>query len=302
MNSLIEDFEKYLKFEKNASKLTQRSYLHDAREFVKYLEQKKRELHSVKLSHLRAYLGHIYSDKESSTMARKLSALKSFFKFLKRENLIKENHAELLSIPKKRQKLPSFLNIDEIYALLNSPNLETTQGMRDKSILELFYATGMRLSELVALDLKSFEKDFSRVKVLGKRNKERFIPVGKTAVQALKAYLNVRKKPTTVVPAPAGIQFSPEAFFLSQQGKRLSSRQVARIVDKYIMKASLNRKISPHSLRHTFATHLLENGADLRAIQELLGHVNLSTTQRYTHLSVDKLMEVYDKTHPRSHQ
>ncbi|HLD73352.1 MAG TPA: tyrosine recombinase XerC [Bdellovibrionota bacterium] len=293
MNSLIEDFAKYLKFEKGASKLTQRSYIYDAREFIKYLEQKKIELHIVKLSHLRAYLGSIYTDKESSTMARKLSALKSFFKFLKRENHIKDNHAEVLSIPKKRHKLPSFLNIDEIYILLNSPNVETMHGARDKSILELFYATGMRLSELVELNLKSFEKDFSRVKVLGKRNKERFIPVGRAASQALKAYIKVRKN---------GIQFSPEAFFLSQKGSRLSGRQVARIVDKYIMKASLNKKISPHSLRHTFATHLLENGADLRAIQELLGHVNLSTTQRYTHLSVDKLMEVYDKTHPRSNQ
>ena len=291
---LISKFLNYLKFEKNTSKHTQTCYQHDAEEFIKYLEQKKMKIEKVKLSHLRAYLGNIYTDKESSTMARKLSALKAFFKFLKRENYIKDNHAELLSVPKRRQKLPSFLNIDEIYVLLNSPDSETTQGVRDKSILELFYATGMRLSELVGLDLKSFEKDFSRVKVLGKRNKERFIPVGRAASSALEEYIKVRKKLFK--------KNESEAFFLSQQGGRLSSRQVARIVDKYIMKASLNRKISPHSLRHTFATHLLENGADLRAIQELLGHVNLSTTQRYTHLSVDKLMEVYDKTHPRSNQ
>ncbi len=295
MNSLIEAFTKYLKFEKNASKHTQRSYLHDAHEFIKYLEQKNLELHKLKLSHLRAYLGNIYTNKESSTMSRKLSALKTFFKFLKRENHIKENHAELLSVPKRRQKLPSFLNIDEIYALLNSPNLETTLGVRDKSILELFYATGIRLSELAELNLhNSFEKDFSRVKVLGKRNKERFIPVGKIACGALSYYIQLRKKLLK--------KNESDAFFLSQKGTRLSGRQIARIVDKYIVKASLNRKISPHSLRHTFATHLLENGADLRVIQELLGHVNLSTTQRYTHLSVDKLMEVYDKTHPRSHQ
>ncbi len=288
----IISFEKYLRYEKNASPHTIRSYISDIQEFTKYLKTKKTEYFHLTLPILRSYLGNIYTKNSTSTLSRKLSAIKTFFKFLSREGHVIKNVAELISLPKKRQKLPIFLNIDEVSALLETPDTNTTLGIRDKAILELFYATGIRLSELVGLNLDSFQDGWSRIKVLGKRNRERIIPVGGQAKTALKSYVLKRKEMLTR-------QIETNAFFISQHGKRVSGRQVARIVQKYIQKCHLVRNMSPHSLRHSFATHLLESGADLRSIQELLGHIHLSTTQRYTHLSIDKLMEVYDKTHPR---
>ena len=293
MNDLLENFLKHLTYEKNASLLTIRSYKTDISEFLSHLKEK--ELDHLTTSKVRFYIASLFSELESNTVAKKLSALKSFFKYLKREGLIKDDVFAPLALPRRRQKLPSFLNVDEAFALLKEPcTTAHIHELRNHALLELFYATGMRLSEIVALNTSSFESDFSSVKVFGKRRKERIIPIGSTAKKALKIYFDIRKDFLKKNPV------SENSFFLSAQGKRLCSRQVDRIVRKYCLLGNIAKKVSPHALRHSFATHMLEAGADLRLVQELLGHESLSTTQKYTHLSIDKIAAMYDKTHPRS--
>jgi integrase/recombinase XerC len=242
-------------------------------------------------------MGRLYEQSNSgTTMGRKLSALSSFFKFLCREGYLKTNFAKTIPIPKKVNKLPSHLSVDEMFRLLDLPQPDSFTGARDRAILELFYGTGVRISELVGLSPDNFRLEQRSVKVRGKGNKERLLPLGKKTVGAIKNYLEYRteylrkKKPDPV----------PVRLFLNQRAQSISVRGVRKVMTRYIRSNHFPENISPHSLRHTFATHMLEAGADLRTIQEMLGHASLSTTQKYTHLTIDRLLETYDKAHPRA--
>jgi len=236
---------------------------------------------------IRKYLSFLHRRNKKSSIARKVSALRSFFKYLVREKLVPSNPAKNVSTPKIEKSLPIALTVDEAFRLMESPAEKSR--FRDRAILELLYSSGIRVGELVGLNMNQLDLDLGIVKVMGKGRKERIVPVGMKAIEALKDYLTER-----------GDLEEQEPVFLNLSGKRLTARSVGRLVKKYTKRSGIFRKISPHSLRHTFATHLLDAGADIREIQEMLGHVSLSTTQRYTHLSLGKLMEVYDKAHPRS--
>ena len=236
---------------------------------------------------IRKYLSFLHRRNKKSSIARKVSALRSFFKYLVREKLVPSNPAKNVSTPKIEKSLPIALTVDEAFRLMESPAEKSR--FRDRAILELLYSSGIRVGELVGLNMNQLDLDLGIVKVMGKGRKERIVPVGTKAVEALKAYLMER-----------GDLGDEEPVFINHRGGRLTARSVGRLVKKYTKRSGIFRKISPHSLRHTFATHLLDAGADIREIQEMLGHVSLSTTQRYTHLSLGKLMEVYDKAHPRS--
>ena len=232
-----------------------------------------------------------------SSVARKLATLRSFFRYLCREGVLQANPAKLVPTPKLPKRLPAYLSVDEVDRLLVSPSEEDPAGARDLAILELFYASGIRLSELTGLNVRDMDIRESLVRVKGKGNKERIVPVGSKAIAALRRYLGWRSE---LVQGAKRAMPDPVALFLNRQGGRLSQRGAARIVLKYLNRSGLGPKVTPHGLRHSYATHLLQAGADLRAIQELLGHSRLSTTQRYTHLNLDHLMEVYDKAHPRA--
>jgi integrase/recombinase XerC len=220
-------------------------------------------------------------------MTRKLAVLRSFFKYLRREGLLKVNPARLVNIPRQDRLLPSFLTVDQAAALMDSPTSYDRSSLRDKAILETFYSTGIRLSELVELNTEDIDFDSGLARIRGKGKKERIVPIGSKAIEALKKYLGVKS-------AAQG-----QAIFLNRTGERLTARSVARIAKRYLSRVGLP-EVSAHGLRHSFATHLLEEGVDLRSIQELLGHSSIATTQRYTHLNADQLMAIYDKAHPRA--
>ncbi len=305
MKELIDKFIQYLITEKNASEHTLRNYLSDLNQFFNFIKQSQtgsspdaEELQPERIDPMviKSFLEELYRKNKKSSIARKLASLRSFFRFLMREGIIKQNPAEIVATPRQEKRLPPFLSVDEIFALLEIPDQSTVLGRRDKAILEFLYATGVRVSELVGLNLSCLVLDLGITRVLGKGRKERIVLLGSKAIAALRGWLEVRGS----LQGKEVQEDDQEAVFLNGRGGRLSARSVARIVDKYIVRSALLRKISPHSLRHTFATHLLDAGADLRGIQELLGHVSLSTTQKYTHLSLDHLMEVYDKAHPRA--
>ncbi len=286
MNRYVEKFISYLDIEKNYSKHTLLNYKIDLDEFFFYLQETPIE--RVDYFHLRRYLGNLRSKNlKPRTLARKLSALRSLFKFLFREGLIKKNPSALLMTPKLDKKLPHFLSEVDTVRLLEAPPVDQKASLRDRAILETLYSTGMRVSELVSLNKGSIDFISNIVKVAGKGKKERLIPIGNTALDLVKKYLDTRPHQS-------------DAIFLNQHGRRLTDRSIRNIVNKYIEKASIQSKISPHALRHSFATHLLNAGADLRAVQELLGHVNLSTTQIYTHMTTEKLKTIYNKAHPRA--
>jgi integrase/recombinase XerC len=232
-----------------------------------------------------------------TSIARKLATLRSFFRYLCREGLLQVNPAKLVSPPKLPKRLPDRLSVDEIERLLAAPRRDDAAGVRDLAILELCYAAGVRLAELVGLDLDSVDLRDGFIKVRGKGNKERIVPIGTKAVDALTRYLDRRAE--LIAATRRGRPMAP-ALFVNRLGGRLSARQVARVLLKRLEQSGLGPKITPHGLRHSYATHLLEAGADLRVIQELLGHARLSTTQRYTHLDLDRLMEMYDRAHPRA--
>jgi integrase/recombinase XerC len=287
---LIYQFIHHLSSEKNASPHTCRNYLRDLEQFESFLDGMAVE--KVDRLVLRKYLSYLHRKNRKSSIARKLSTLRSFFKYLVREQIIPSNPAKPVSSPKIDKLLPTALSVDEAFRLMESPlKLKGAREAeaRDRALLELLYSSGIRVSELVGLNRNRLDPDLGIVKVMGKGRKERIVPVGAKAVEALTAYLEVRGQ---------GMGESP--LFVNRRGGRLTTRTVARVVKKHARHSAIFRKISPHSLRHTFATHLLDAGADLREIQEMLGHASLSTTQRYTHLTVGKLMEVYDKAHPRS--
>ena len=220
--------------------------------------------------------------------------MRSFFQFLVKEGSLSSNPAKAVSTPRQDKHIPAFLSVDEVFRLLEAPQQNKTLNIRNRAILEMLYSCGIRVGELTGLNLDNLDLNSGIIKVQGKGRKERFVPIGNKAIAALKEYLIIREG----LGKREGID--RKAIFLNIRGGRLTSRSVGRIIEKYLIPSGILRNITPHCLRHTFATHLLDAGADLRAIQELLGHASLSTTQKYTHISVDKLMEVYDKAHPRS--
>jgi len=246
---------------------------------------------------IRKYMSFLHRKNKKSSIARKISTLRSFFKYLTREQVIASNPAKSVSTPKVEKTLPTTLTVDEAFRLMDSPGTipekpsEASQEsrLRDRAILELLYSSGLRVSELVGLNLDQLNSDLGIVRVMGKGRKERIVPVGMKALEALKAYVEER-----------GVSRGEEPIFTNSFGGRLTTRSVGRLVKKYTRHSGIFRRVSPHSLRHTFATHLLDAGADIREIQEMLGHASLSTTQKYTHVSMGRLMEVYDKAHPRS--
>jgi len=305
LNDLIENFINYLKSQRGYSDHTIKSYGNDLKQFLDFLIQKKRsagesditlELESIDFLTIREYLGNLYPRYKRTTIARKLSAIRSLFYFIERKGIGAGNPAVDISTPRQEKYIPVYLPVDEMFRLLERPDREKPLGLRDLAIMEVFYSCGIRVAELAGLNLSSIDYDQRLVRVLGKGNKERIIPIGKAALRAVKncieATLLLRKK------TQADTQDGP--LFMNYRGGRLTTRSIGRIIKRYGRECGLMTDISPHSLRHTFATHLLDGGADLRSVQELLGHVTLSTTQKYTHVSLDRLMEVYDKAHPRS--
>jgi len=305
MKALIGKFLEHLRVETNASVHTLRSYATDLEQFRSFLlskdfsiDEKSGDVSVEKVDHLaiRAYLSHLYRSHKKSSLARKLAAQRSFFRYLVEEGFLAQNPAEIVATPKQEKPLPTFLPVDEVFSLLETPDRSTTWGARDRAILETLYSCGIRVSELTGLSEGDVDFSLGILKVYGKGRKERIVPIGEKALAAIREYLPQRDR----ILGGLGHKGRGSPLFINARGGRLTSRSVARILHKYILKCGLLRKVSPHALRHSFATHLLDAGADLRAIQELLGHVSLSTTQRYTHVSVDKLMEVYDRAHPRA--
>jgi integrase/recombinase XerC len=358
---LIHQFIHYLSVEKNASPHTCRCYRRDLEGFEDFLKSSGMyltptggvEIEKVDRIAIRKYLSFLHRKNKKSSIARKISTLRSFFKYLVREQMVPSNPAKSVSTPKIEKTLPTTLTVDEAFRLMESPKSISKKssegakekGLRDRAILELLYSSGLRVSELVGLNSNQLDLDLGIVKVMGKGRKERIVPVGVKAIEVLKAYLEERRmlkglppgqeplwggarpggrpsrramrlslrgmSPSGAEPEPASGPEGPsarraagpegdEAIFVNSLGGRLTARSVGRLVKKYSRHSGIFRKVSPHSLRHTFATHLLDAGADIREIQEMLGHSSLSTTQRYTHVSMGKLMEVYDKAHPRS--
>ena len=300
MEKAIQEFKNYLLVEKNASPNTLDGYLNDITQFQKFLTQSGHAVESSSIQiekidrlAVRSFMGYLYEKKYSATtMRRKLSTLSSFFRFLCREGHVKNNVANTVPAPRMQNKLPAYFSVDDMFRLLQLPQGEGFLPLRDRALLELFYSCGLRISELVGLTVENTNLDSRTVKVLGKGGKERLLPLGRQCVEALKTYLNARmdktQKPGT------------DQLFLNHRGVGITVRGVRKVVDKYIKQGNFAGGVSPHSIRHSFATHLLEGGADLRSIQELLGHSSLSTTQKYTHLTLDRLSETYDKAHPRA--
>jgi len=294
MQPEIDRFCQYLAVERNASPHTVEAYRRDLEQFAAFVRNGQAEKTSVAtVGHLliRRYLAYLHKERTKSTIGRKLAAIRSFFRYLLRQGIVAANPAELVSTPKREKKLPYHLNIDEVTTLVEAPGDSTLLSARDRAILETLYSCGIRVSELTGLNVGGIDLDGNTVRVLGKGGKERIVPLGSDAASALADYLSARNNPPPEAP-----------LFLNARGGRLTRRSVARIIDRYILHLATMKKVSPHTLRHTFATHLLEGGADLRAIQELLGHASLSTTQKYTHVTIDRLLEVYDKAHPKAHK
>jgi len=290
MDRYIDKFMTYLKIEKNYSNNTLVNYSADLKDFSIFISDK--DIQKIDYLDLRRYLAALRSKEHSrKTIARKLACLRSFFKFLYKEGYIKSNPAIGFSTPKIEKRLPIFLDVTEMTKLLEAPPSDSIAGLRDKAILETLYSTGIRVSELIGLNVDDIDFISGVIKVVGKGKKERICPIGDKAIRAIRTYLEKR--------GLSGIK-GKTPVFLNKAGRRLSDRGVRRIVDKYIHIASLREDISPHTLRHSFATHLLDRGADLRSVQELLGHMNLATTQIYTHVTTQRLKSVYDKTHPRA--
>lgn len=302
MEQYLQKFLRYQRVERNAAANTLTAYEKDIRDFLEFARD-YREAESVDdldprdlgMGDLRPYIRMLrdYRKLSKASLQRHMSALRSFFSFLVRERAIQENPALLLPLPKKERRLPKFLYYEEMQALLEAPDRDSLAGLRDRAILELLYATGVRVAEAAALNCDSIDYGRGYISVYGKGGRQRIEPIGAPARRALRAYLERR--------AEAGQSAAGDApLFMNLQGGRLSQRSYRNILDKYMRQAALLKKISPHALRHTFATHLLDNGADIRAVQDLLGHASIGTTQIYTHVSVSRIKQVYDATHPRA--
>jgi len=293
-----DQFFTYLRIEKRVSDHTLRSYERDIVDFFQFFQDRERpvSVQEVNYLHIREYLTYLMRQEYSrKTIARKLSGLRSFYRYLLREKMVENNPVKAVTTPKLPKALPKVLYQEEMLALLNQPDLNSPLGMRDRAILELLYASGIRVSELVGLTVDSLDLTVGVALVFGKGAKERYVPIGKSAISSLTQYLlEVRPK------LLSKNQDEHNLLFLNARGGPLTDRSVRRIVDKYVNAAAISLKASPHTFRHSFATHLLDGGADLRSVQELLGHVNISTTQIYTHVSKERLRETYYNSHPRA--
>ncbi len=305
MENFLEGFAGYLSHNKGYSRHTVRNYISDVSQFLTYFQEAEpgRAVEEVDPAAVRGFLAGRFAENKKASLARKLSALRTFFQYLVREQKVEVNPAAQLATPKREQLLPNFLSVDDIFRVLEAQGGDSFIEVRDRTMLELLYGSGLRVSELVGLDLADVRADLQIVRVWGKGRKERIVPLGGKTLEALERYLDKREALLKEKSGGAAGEAGPEtALFLNRMGRRLTTRTVARRLDQAVGKLGLPRQVSPHSLRHSFATHLLDAGADLRAIQELLGHASLSTTQRYIHLSLDRLMEVYDRAHPRAKQ
>ncbi len=299
----MEEFRRALVAEENASPHTVRNYLSDLRQLRMFLLSRGTAINDagddvrvgqVDPPAMRAFLTDLLRRNRRSSVGRKLSAAKGFFRFLLRRGTIGVDPTAGMATPKKEQQLPGHLTVDDMFRLLAAPPRHTAAGLRDRAILETLYSCGLRVSELVGLNWDDVDAELELVRVRGKGGRERLVPIGRPALAALQAYQG------RVTELCARRLRDTRAVFLNRRGRRLTSRSVARVVDHYVAVSGIATKASPHALRHSFATHLLNAGADLRAIQELLGHASLSTTQKYTHVNLDQLMSVYDKAHPRA--
>lgn len=292
-------------YERNVSPHTLRNYMSDLQQFHDFLapadeagNRRHIDIQQVDNITIREYLATLYEKKKKKTsIARKLATLRTFFKFLCREEVLKLNPARLVTSPRLDKKLPVTLSVDDVIRFIESPDTDTPLGRRDRAILELLYGTGVRVSELCGLNVDDIDFKNQSIRVRGKGRKERIVPYGGKAQEAMEAYLGVRGQFLSEADEDSR---EPQVMFLNYQGTRISTRSVGRLIDKYVAIVADMRNISPHALRHSFATHLLNAGADLRSIQELLGHARLSTTQKYTHVSHERMIEVYDKSHPKA--
>ncbi|MGA1796861.1 MAG: site-specific tyrosine recombinase/integron integrase [bacterium] len=291
-------FLRYMEIEKGASPHTVKGYGDDLRQWAGYMAKRMGKeppetfaIDMVKPDDISRFVAYLFLQRRSkTTIARKVSTLRSFFKYLLSHGMVEADPVQDVSAPKLVPKIPGFLTIDEVIALIDAPGVDDSMNLRDRAMLELFYATGIRVGELVALNEGMLDVHKGAIKIRGKGNKERLVLFGSRANEAIEAYLCSKPAPRT----------GERPLFQNRHGGRLSSRSVHRIVRKYGERIMLRRGVTPHTIRHTFATHLLESGADLRVIQELLGHSSLSTTQKYTHINVDQLMSAYDRAHPRA--
>lgn len=298
MNDAIERFARYLRVERNSSELTIKSYREDLESFLDYCKDRLNGIappDAYTIHDLRGYVSYLHECQYAkTTIARRLACLRTFFRFCSREKLCKGNPAKALRTPRTGRKLPHFLTSSEILQLLEAPPANEYLGIRDRAIFEVLYSAGLRVAELVSLNLRDWDRDSNIMRVIGKGRKERIAPIGRYAAAALDRWLEVRRPKETPKPR------DKEAMFLSKNGTRITTRSIGRMVEKYLQLTGLDKKTTPHSLRHTFATHLLDGGADLRSVQELLGHKSLTTTQIYTHVSTARLRETYEAAHPHS--
>ena len=290
----LDDFLDQLRHERNASGHTIAGYRRDLRQFIAFLDARRVSLRRADNLQIRGFMAELHEKGlRKSSLARKLAAVRSFYRYAVKSGWTAESPAAVVSTPKQDRRVPSFLTEEEMAGFLDVPPSNRPLDLRDKAVLELLYATGLRVSELVGINLEDIHLGDRLVRVRGKGKKERIVPFGAVARDRVQDYLPARA-------ALLGERTGEFALFLNYRGRRLTGRSVERMVGKYIRRTAVRRKISPHSLRHSFASHLLSRGADLRVIQELLGHESLATTQKYTHLDLGHLMEVYRKSHPRS--
>jgi len=302
VDDLIQAYADHLRGERHVSPHTLRNYVSDLAQFREFLARRKLCLDDggavdagkVDIHVVRAYLASRTKDLKKSSVGRKLAAIKGFFRYLVAVHRLEKDPLLLIQTPKQEKPLPGFLSVDDVFQLLTGIKVKNSLDMRDRAMLEFFYSTGVRVSELVGLNWAAIDFQLEIVRVVGKGSKERIVPFGRVAKEALGEYASEQRKRWNYAckgEAPV---------FLNNRGGRITTRSVARIVEKHLRRAGIGVKMGPHGLRHTFATHLLNSGADLRVIQEMLGHASLSTTQRYTHLNLDQLTAVYDKAHPRA--
>ena len=297
LKDAIDDYIHFIKVERQLSENTLLSYKRDLVAYARHLnsEQKITTFHDVTRENILLYLASIRAvGKSSKTISRQISSIRSFHQFLLREKVTEQDPTVHLEMPKKEQSLPKVLSVEDIDALISAPTIDKPQGIRDIAILEMMYGSGMRISELIALNLEDVHLTMGFVRVFGKGGKERIIPLGRGALTACQNYLKEAR------PQLLGNAAKNDAFFITQRGKRFTRQGCWKIIKEHAEAAGIQKEITPHVLRHSFATHLIENGADLRAVQELLGHADISTTQIYTHVSKTRLSEVYKQFHPRA--
>ena len=302
MDDLIRRFIESLKFERHMAENTSIAYKKDLEDFKSFLLSKKLALggeavdvRMVDANVLRIYLRDLHTRLGRASIGRRLAGIREFFRYLQREDILKKNPALLIATPKAEKKLPRYLQVEEAFALMDSIAGEDAISLRDRAMIELIYSSGLRVSELSGLNIGDVDEAVRAVKVRGKGRKERVVPVGSKALEALKKYMEKRSQI-----AKPGKQGDEVALFINLSGRRIGTRAVRQVVYDRGREAGIQTRFGPHSLRHSFATHLLDNGADLRGIQELLGHSSLSTTQKYTHVSAERLLEVYDRAHPHA--